>query len=258
MKLYTFYFSPTGGTKKVLDIISAAWDCEKICADLSDFSFDLSKISLDKEDVCIVAVPSFSGRVPQFILPRLQNLSGNGTKAILITAYGNRAYDDTLLELKDTLDSAGFFCICAIAAVTQHSLMPDFGHGRPDSSDVAELRAYAEKCKSLTTHKTEKVHVPGSFPYRKYMSVPLKPAVRKKQCTKCGLCATKCPVQAILSQNPQTTNKQLCISCMQCVNVCPQQARYINGLMQQIAKVKMKKVCDGRKKNKLFYGKADL
>ena len=29
MKLNLIYFSPTGGTKKVLDIISEEWNCDK-------------------------------------------------------------------------------------------------------------------------------------------------------------------------------------------------------------------------------------
>ena len=38
MKFYVLYFSPTGGTKKVLDIICSAWDCPKEYINLSDAS----------------------------------------------------------------------------------------------------------------------------------------------------------------------------------------------------------------------------
>ena len=36
MKLYALYFSPTGGTKKVLDIFCSAWDCQKEYISLPD------------------------------------------------------------------------------------------------------------------------------------------------------------------------------------------------------------------------------
>ena len=124
MKLYALYFSPTGGTKNVLDIFCSAWDCQKEYINLSDIPKLGFSIPFQENDICIVSVPSFSGRVPQFIIPILQNLQGNKTKAILISTYGNRAFDDTLLELKDTMEQSGFLCYCAIAAVTRHSVMP--------------------------------------------------------------------------------------------------------------------------------------
>ena len=82
MKLYALYFSPTGGTKKVLDIICSAWDCQKEYIIISDIpQMDLS-IAFNENDICIVSVPSFSGRVPQFIIPILQRLHGNKAKAL--------------------------------------------------------------------------------------------------------------------------------------------------------------------------------
>lgn len=40
-------------------------------------------------------------------------MQGNGVRAVLPAAYGNRAYGDTLLELKNTLTDAGFRCVAA-------------------------------------------------------------------------------------------------------------------------------------------------
>lgn len=58
---------------------------------------------------------------------------------MLVTAYGNRAFDDTLLELKDTMKICGFICNCALAAVTRHSVLPKYGEGRQDYDDAEEL-----------------------------------------------------------------------------------------------------------------------
>ena len=74
-----------------------------------------------KEDLCIIGVPSFGGRVPAIALERIKALSGNNATAILITVYGNRAYEDTLIELEDTLIEKNFTCQAAIAAVAEHS-----------------------------------------------------------------------------------------------------------------------------------------
>ncbi len=99
MKLYIFYFSPTGGTKHVSDIFCSVWDCEKAFVNLGDLDSD---ISLAGEDACVIAVPSFGGRFPQFLIPKFRHIRGNGAKAFLIAVYGNRAYEDTLAELNDT------------------------------------------------------------------------------------------------------------------------------------------------------------
>ncbi len=251
MKIYALYFSPTGGTKRVLDILISAWDCEKEYMDLSDKSNLSLNIAFASDDICVVAVPSFSGRVPQFIIPKLRKMQSRGIKAMLVTAYGNRAFDDTLLELKDTMEQSGFLCSCAVAAVTRHSVLPKYGEGRPDLQDINELKMFSKKCKDAMDKSSSKVTIPGNNPYRKYLSVPIKPK-GSSQCTNCGLCYRKCPVHAIPSDNYRACNKEVCISCLQCVAVCPKRARQVNPIILKIAGIKMGKVCSGRKENKLF------
>lgn len=254
MKVYLLYFSPTGGTKKVIDRIASAWDCQKIEIDLSDMTYKLSNVVFEENDICIVAVPSFSGRVPQFIIPKLKEIKGTDVKAILVTAYGNRAFDDTLIELQDTMQSAGFCCVCAVAAVTEHSVMPKYGNGRPDQPDMEELDNFAKKCKDAVENMDGQLEVPGNRPYRKYLTIPIKPKADKK-CNGCGLCMHRCPVQAISVTDIKNVDKNKCISCLQCVKICPQNARHISSIMQKIAEINMKKLCKDRKQNQLFLPK---
>lgn len=251
MKLYALYFSPTGGTKKVLELICSAWDCQKEYIHLPDIPQMDLPIIFNENDICIVAVPSFSGRVPQFIIPILQRLQGNKAKAILISTYGNRAFDDTLLELKDTMEQSDFLCYCAIAAVTRHSVMPKYGAGRPDSDDIEELRRFSIQCRKTLNEPFSPVDVPGSRPYRKYVSIPITPKADKR-CIDCSLCYQKCPVHAIPGDNFRKCDSDICISCLQCISVCPKKARHVNPLVLKIAEWKMKKLCSGRKPNLLF------
>ena len=251
MKIYALYFSPTGGTRKVLDLICSAWDCQKEYVNLADLTREDSPIIFHENDICLVSVPSFSGRVPQFIIPILQHLQGNKAKAILISTYGNRAFDDTLLELKDTMEQSGFLCYCAIAAVTEHSIMPVYGAGRPDSDDIEELRKFSIQCRDVLTKPFSPLNLPGGRPYRNYVSVPIKPRA-DKTCNSCGLCYQKCPVHAIPAGNYRTCDARACISCLQCITVCPKKARHVNPFVLKIAELKMKKSCSGRKPNMLF------
>lgn len=253
MKLFKIYFSPTGGVKKILDIVSSKWNYETIEVDLSNAVRDFSEITLQNDDLCIVAVPSFGGRVPGIALSRLKKIKGHGASVITIVVYGNRAYEDTLLELNTTLQTLSYHCIAAITAVSEHSILHQFGTGRPDEKDRQELLEFSERIQKniQQTIRSIKITVPGQFPYREYNGVPLKPK-GGKNCTKCGICVKECPMQAIPKDNPSSTDKSKCISCMRCISLCPQHARNVNKILSFVAARKMRKACISRKENQLF------
>ena len=138
MKLYEIYFSPTGGTKKVSDLICDEWNFEKAEIDL--IKRELPAADFNEDDICLIAVPSFGGRVPEPVLRHLSEMRGNRAAAVLTVVYGNRHYDDTLLELKECAQQAGFRCVAAIAAVAEHSIMHQFAAGRPDVKDQEQLK----------------------------------------------------------------------------------------------------------------------
>ena len=123
MKIYEITFSPTGGTKRVADFLSNKLSRDITDIDLSNENVDLNKYSLTNEDTVLIAVPSYSGRVPSTAAKRIAKIQGNGAKAIIVCVYGNRAYEDTLIELQDIMQQAGFIVISAIAAIAEHSIV---------------------------------------------------------------------------------------------------------------------------------------
>lgn len=250
--MYELVFSPTGGTKKVADLLTEELDSNHKYVDLSERKFDFSNLSFCEKDVCVIAVPSFGGRVPSIAVDHIKLLHGNDAKAILIAVYGNRAYEDTLIELKDVVTKVGFVPIAAVAANAEHSIMHQFGAGRPDALDRKELKAFALKIKTkLKGERMSGVEVPGNRPYREYNGIPMKPKVSKK-CDGCGVCVKKCPVGAISKTTPEKTDTDACISCMRCIAICPQNARYISKTLLAASSLKLKKACSERKKNELF------
>ncbi len=251
MKIYEICFSPTGGTKKVSDILSSVWEEETIFMDLLKEPDE--NVVFQPEDVCLISVPSFGGRVPDIAVKRIAGLKGNGAKAVLVVVYGNRDYEDTLLELKDTADAAGFQCVAGITAIAEHSIMHQYAQGRPDETDRKQLQSFARQILEVWKEGQlkELCTVPGNVPYKEYGGVPFKPKAGRN-CTRCEACVEACPVQAIPRENPDTVDTERCISCMHCIAVCPEHVRKVNKQMVWIAAQKMKKEFQKRKENELF------
>ncbi len=256
MKVYEIYFSPTGGTKKVADIISGAWRCEKEAIDLLVSRKTGTGFRFAPEDICVIAVPSFGGRVPGPAVQRLREMNGNGARAVLTAVYGNRDFEDTLIELKDVLDSRGFTSAGAVAAIAEHSIFRQFAAGRPDDEDKKELERFAGEIREHieSDNGYTDLCVPGNRPYKAYGGVPFKPKADKR-CNRCGLCVRECPADAIAGDNPASVIRDKCVSCMHCISVCPQNARSISNMSVSAAARKMKKSFIVRKDNQLFIGR---
>ena len=252
MKLYNIVFSPTGGTKKVADYLTCALEREVTTVDLADSKQNFDAVSLKKEDVAVISVPSYGGRVPAVATERLGMVHGNDARAVLVCVYGNRAYEDTLVELEDAAKQVGFQVIAAVAAVAEHSIARQFAAGRPDSQDAAQLSDFAKQIQhKLSENNLTEPAIPGNRPYKKAGGAGLVPKPTK-ECVRCGVCAQSCPVQAIDKEDPKKVDDKACISCMRCISVCPHNARKANPVMLAAVGVALKKVCSERKECELF------
>ena len=182
---------------------------------------------------------------------KIKMLAGEGKKAVTIAVYGNRAYEDALLEMNDILIQGGFTVIASAAFVAQHSIVPEVGAGRPDAEDIKEIRTFAETVKSSTS--AENVYVPGNRPYKPEMNVAAAP-LSLPSCTACGACAKICPTDAIaIVDGKMATDAAKCILCMACIHACPKQARILPPPLQQKTDNMLAAFKAVRNKNETFF-----
>lgn len=227
MKALQIIFSPTGGTELAADIITKELGMPVRKIDLTDAKADYSAQNIEKDELAVIAVPSYGGRVPALAVQRLSKLHGNGAPCVVVCVYGNRAYEDTLIELYDAAKECGFKVIAAIAAIAEHSIMHQYAAGRPDSRDKSQLQGFSKKISEKINGSLSELsaaQIPGEHPYKKAGGAGLVPRADSKKC----------------------------ISCMRCVVRCPHSARKVNGALVSAAALAMKKACSIRKENELY------
>lgn len=249
MNVYNIFFSPTGGTKTVGSIIANGISKDVINLDLNK---EPNNMTYSSEDLCIISVPSFGGRVPAVCSSHLKKLCGTNTKTILVAVFGNRAIDDTLIELYDIVKEQGFITIAAIEAVAEHSLARIYGTGRPNTKDQTELFEFAEAILTkLNNQDFTTPVIPGNRPYKEAKRSSMTLALNDN-CISCKRCAKECPVDAISLEDVSIYDTEKCFSCMRCVSVCPMKARHNAPEVTAMFEERLRGRADGYKENKLY------
>ncbi|EGW39572.1 EFR1 family ferrodoxin [Desulfosporosinus sp. OT] len=240
------YFSPTGTTKKVVSgIIKKISEYIGGETPINYIDFTLpgartNPVSFSEQDIVIIGVPVYAGRVPNVLLNYLNSIIGNNTLAIPVVVYGNRNYDDALIELKDILESNGFKVIAAGAFIGEHSFSTTLAKNRPDDKDMAVVHDFANLIHSKITLQAEfqTIVVEGNQPYRKHYMPKNKAGspvdIRKvapktnSNCNDCKLCVNVCPMGSIDGEDVSKF-KGICIKCGACIKKCPTQAKYYDS-----------------------------
>lgn len=212
------HFSPTGNSRTVAQTMAAAIGEVKDTLDLT-MEAEPEKICA-AEDFVIVAAPVYGGRVPQVAMERLARVRGTQTPCIVAVTFGNRDYDDALLELADWAAAHGFVVKGACAVVGRHTF-GEIATTRPDSADLAQCEDFARRALAGAPLALETIS--GNRPYKEGGKGGKFRPTTTEACTHCGLCVRSCPVQAIAGDC--CTIADTCISCFRCIRSCPVQAK---------------------------------
>lgn len=255
-KIHLVYFSPCGGTAKVLKTLAANFAGGCIEHDLTLPAGRKAKIVFRENDLVFFGFPVYAGRVPKIAEQIFGLLEGKNTPCALVAVYGNREYEGALLDLHEWAQKAGFNTVAAAAAIAQHSIASQFAAARPDSSDEKRLGDFGLQILEQAKNDKRLEKIPGAYPVQKPAPagfVPLSVLADSEKCVQCGKCADVCPSGAIPADSPCETDNSVCIRCGACVKYCPKNARQFSpqATMDMISAM-LAKAASARKEAELF------
>ncbi len=245
MKLHAMYWSATGTTRKVVreiaNVLSAHLGGKVTVHDFTPPEARETAYSFGKDDLVVFGTPVYAGRVPNVLLPFLKTIAGGGALAVPVVLFGNRNFDDGLIELCGLLEADGFHTVAGAAFVGEHAFSRTLAAGRPDADDLAEARDFAVRIAEKLTHGEgldTPVAVRGETPLRPYYTprdragqpvniLKVKPKTDPAKCDGCGKCAAVCPMGSIDPGDFRTV-KGICIKCCACEKTCPTGAKYFD------------------------------
>jgi ferredoxin len=226
------YYSPTGTTEKVIKSICKGIGLEYEIINFTHPETESKSVELKSTDLAIFAAPVYSGRIAPTAVRRFNNVIGQDTPSVTVVVYGNRAFEDALLELNHLLEKNGLRNIASGVFIGEHSFdSPEtpIATGRPDSNDLVKASEFGALVKSKLENLTvfKPVIIPGNYPYREGGRTGGRcPETNTQTCTLCGTCSEVCPVSSIKVKQSVKTDINTCTACSACIKNCPTGARY--------------------------------
>jgi ferredoxin len=232
-KLHLIYFSPTGTTRRIVEEIALGINAP--ITEQHDLTLNSGVIDTRlTEGIAIIGVPVYAGRMPEICQQRMEKLSADQIPVVLVVLYGNREFEDALLELRDFARSKGFILKAAAAFIGEHSYSTatnPVAANRPDQDDLEKARLFGEAIAQSLQEEQQPFEpvIPGSVPYRERPPLGgISPSLIQERCTRCGICIKICPRNVITLTDQIITDPSDCIICCACVKNCPEQARVLD------------------------------
>ena len=255
-------FSPTGTTKTVIQGIARGIGHHAVeLVDVTGPEARKEPLRTSEDELLVIGVPVYMGRVPAVLTEWLHAIEARNTPAVCVVVYGNRVYDDALLELKDILTNCGCRPIAGAAFIGEHSFSSSetpTAEGRPDARDLNHAEGFGrniqEKLLSVSSvdHIPE-VTIPGCHPYRGDSKLWIVDFIAVgNECTQCGICAEGCPVGAIDPENSALIDTEKCITCCACIKRCPEHARTMKPGPVRDASLRLSTLYKERKEPEFF------
>ena len=256
------YFSPTGTTKAVVQAIAQGINHDNVEeVDITRPAARIQPLQTSEKELLIVGVPVYMGRVPALLIDWMHAIRAHNTPAVCVVVYGNRAYEDALLELRDILEKDGCIPIAGGAWIGEHSFSTDenpTANGRPDAKDMHLAESFGQKIREIldTIPSGDRIApsaIPGCHPYRGDSRLWTVDFIEVSDaCIQCGICAEACPVGAINPDHSEVIDTKKCITCCACIKLCPEHARTMKPGLVRDASVRLHTLYRERKEPEYF------
>jgi ferredoxin len=261
-RIKLIYFSPTGTSKKIMESIAEGLDVEIVeHIDLTLPEKSRQTIPPISDKLVILGAPVYGGRLPVDAIKRFKQIRASNTLAVIVVVYGNRDFEDALLELKNLAIELGLKPFAGGAFIGEHSFATKdvpIANGRPDSLDVQKAMEFGAQIKAKVAALPSPealidLEIPGRFPYEGgARAMAVSPVTKEDTCTVCGTCVSVCPTAAISIDGRVATTIELCIRCCACIKSCPTGARvWEDSMMGKIANW-LNENCRTRKEPQIF------
>ncbi|MBO5337767.1 MAG: 4Fe-4S binding protein [Lachnospiraceae bacterium] len=250
-KVTAIYFSATGTNKRSVCTIAQEF-VEKIeTVDVTMWNSVEQERTFEEEELVVIGAPVYGGRIYEGARERFTHFHGKNTPCIVTVTYGNRHYDDALLELADLMKTQGFRVVAGAALIGQHTY-GDIQKGRPNEQDLEEDRIFAKKVKEkLQNSDWQEPHIPGNSPYKDGGNGGAFRPLTNEKCVGCGICVAKCPQGAIQADCKTIDDK--CIACFRCIQVCPVKAKNMDTPEYIEFAENFSKRLEARRENEWFF-----
>jgi len=256
-------FSPTSTSRITVEAIGQGLGMENIgLLDATHEDARHAGLQASGDELLVLAAPVYRGRIPFVLEDWFAKMILNGTPTVCVVVYGNRDYEDALLELSDIVKARGGIPIACGAFIGEHSYSADdtpIGISRPDEKDVQQAKLFGEKIREAmdslqSMADVTEINVPGNRPYKDVGTGAAVDFIEVGEaCTECGVCATVCPVEAIDKDEPSKIDVGKCIMCCACIKSCPEQARSVKeGKVKDTAR-RLTTMCQARKEPVFFF-----
>ncbi len=267
-RLNTMYFSPTSTTKKLVEEIRDKVLEKEGIEKGTTIDFTLPKArqassNFREDDILIIGLPVYAGRVPNVLVKYLNTIKGSNTMTIPVVLYGNRDYDDALIELNDILLSNGFNIIAGGSFIGEHSFSKTLAKDRPDNDDLLIARSFADDVylKIIDDKPHDTLKIKGNRPYKKHYvprdedknPVDIRKVMPKTRddCIDCKICVEACPMGSI-DYDHVSKLIGICIKCGACIKKCPTNSKYFDDKDYLRHKKELEDELKARKEPEIF------
>ena len=240
MKILMCYFSATGNTRAVADVITerlSRLGAQVDQLDVTDPAFRRDLPDFSMYQGAVFGAPIHYARAPRLVREWLAGLDGRGCKAAMFFTYGGFQVHPTHYTTGQILEKQGFLVAASAEFPSRHSYNVvgwESLADRPDDSDFETARRYGEiiwarfngedqgMVKDLEQGALTEEQLDKMEQNRVLVLAERQPGRTAPDCQMCLLCEELCPTGAMDAERG-SADPELCMVCMRCLQVCPDQ-----------------------------------